>query len=260
MSKKNHPYHLVDPSPWPFVASIGIFILFLGSILYLQEISQIVFWIGCCSVFFALFGWWKDIIAEAKTKQHNSVVRTGFKYGMTLFILSEIMFFVAFFWAYFNAALFPSDSIGGVWPPKGLQIIDVWDLPYLNTLILLLSGTTVTWAHDSMINGDVKEMVRLTGVTIFLGILFLIVQTYEYFHAPFTLSGGIYPSVFYLATGFHGFHVLVGVCMLIVCLVRARSGHFRINDHFGFDAAVWYWHFVDIVWLFLFIAIYWWGA
>lgn len=184
----------------------------------------------------------------------------GFRYGMALFILSEVMFFFGFFWAYFNAAIFPTAEIGGVWPPKGMHTIEPFDLPYLNTLLLLLSGTTVTWAHFDIVEGNVKGMIEKVGYTFMLGFVFLGVQAFEYAHAPFAFKDGIYPSTFFMATGFHGFHVFVGAVFLLISWFRARRGHFTADDHFGFEAAAWYWHFVDVVWLFLFVSIYWWGA
>jgi len=183
---------------------------------------------------------------------------------MTLFIASEVMFFVAFFWAYFNFALFPYHVAGntsGIWPPPGVSTFDPFHTPFLNTLILLLSGTTITWAHHALIENDRRNLVIGLGLTIILGISFTSLQVMEYASAPFHFAGGgIYPSVFFLATGFHGFHVIVGTCFLIVCWFRARAGQFTPQRHFGFEAAAWYWHFVDVVWLFLFVCIYWWGA
>lgn len=259
-SAKNHPFHIVDPSPWPFLMSIAIFFMLMGVIFFARDMTPLVFYGGTAFVLYCLYGWWRDVIKESKTKDHTTEVRYGFRWGIVLFIASEVMFFVAFFWAYFNAAFMPNEAMGNVWPPKAIETLNPWDLPYFNTLLLLLSGTTVTWAHDAIAKGNQKEMLNLTAVTIGLGILFLIVQAYEYSHATFAFSGGIYPSVFYMATGFHGFHVFVGVCFLAVAYYRGKKGHFKEGDHFGFDAAAWYWHFVDAVWLFLFVAIYWWGA
>jgi cytochrome c oxidase subunit 3 len=190
------------------------------------------------------------------------VVQLGLRYGMTLFIASEVMFFVAFFWAYFNFALFPEHVAGAkvaVWPPEGVKTFYPFALPFLNTMILLLSGTTVTWAHHSLIEGDRKGLLTGLGLTVLLGLSFTFCQGVEYSHAPFHFTGGIYPSVFFLATGFHGFHVIVGTTFLIVCWIRAYRGQFTPERHFGFEAAAWYWHFVDVVWLFLFVCIYWWG-
>lgn len=255
-----HPFHIVDPSPWPVVGSLAALVLAIGAILFMHDVTPWVMATGLALLLFTFVGWWHDVIKESFTEVHTHEVRTGFRYGMALFILSEVMFFFAFFWAYFNAALFPSEVIGGVWPPKGLETIDPFDLPYLNTLLLLLSGTTVTWAHFDLVEGNIKGMIQKTGYTVLLGFIFLMVQIYEYSHAPFSFKGGIYPSTFFMATGFHGFHVFVGAVFLMVTWFRARRGHFTATDHFGFEAAAWYWHFVDVVWLFLFVSIYWWGS
>ena len=204
---------------------------------------------------------WRDVIEEAEHQGHHTpVVQIGHRYGMTLFIASEVMFFVAWFWAYFNASLFPTESIGGTWPPPDIKTFDPWDIPLINTLILLLSGTTVTWAHHAMLENDRKGLVNGLIATVFLGFIFSCFQAYEYHHATFTLDGNIYGSTFYMATGFHGFHVIVGTIFLAVCLFRSMKGHSTPTHHFGFEAAAWYWHFVDVVWLFLFAAIYIWGS
>ena len=179
---------------------------------------------------------------------------------MTLFIASEVMFFVAWFWAYFDASLFPSEFVGNVWPPKDIETFDPWDIPLINTLVLLLSGTTVTWAHHSLLEDDRKGFIQGLSLTVFLGACFTALQIYEYHHATFSFSGHIYGATFYMATGFHGFHVIVGTIFLAVCLWRGKLGHFNKDHHFGFEAAAWYWHFVDVVWLFLFAAIYIWGS
>ncbi|MBV8573597.1 MAG: cytochrome c oxidase subunit 3, partial [Acetobacteraceae bacterium] len=182
--------------------------------------------------------------------------------GMTLFIASEVMFFVGFFWAYFNFFIFPENVAGAAvptWPPANIHTFDPFHLPFLNTMILLLSGTTITWAHHSLLGNDRRGLLLGLGLTIFLGLCFTTCQIVEYSDAPFKFTGGIYPSVFFLATGFHGFHVIVGTCFLIVCWLRARAGQFTLERHFGFEAAAWYWHFVDVVWLFLFVCIYWLG-
>jgi cytochrome c oxidase subunit 3 len=208
------------------------------------------------------FLWWKDVVHEANTGDHTPVVQLHHRYGMILFIASEVMFFVAWFWAYFNAALYPSahEAVGGVWPPKGIELLDPFVFPLLNTLILLLSGTSVTWAHHALIHGDRKGLKQGLWVTIILGLIFTCVQAYEYHHAAFGMADSVYGAAFYMATGFHGFHVIVGTIFLMVCLARAYKGDFTPRQHFGFEAAAWYWHFVDVVWLFLFIAIYVWGS
>jgi cytochrome c oxidase subunit 3 len=232
-----------------------------------------------------MFFWWRDVVDEAEHKHlHTPVVQMHMRYGMILFIASEVMFFVAWFWAYYDVALFPADVyqipgtsdllgmtgrntvIGGKWPPvpaadgSFLSTFDPWTLPLVNTLILLLSGTTVTWAHYALQEGNRRGMIWGLSLTIILGMLFTCLQAYEYHHAQFQFSGHIYGSTFFMATGFHGFHVIVGTILLMVTLFRALAGHFTEKQHFLFEAAAWYWHFVDVVWLFLFINIYVWGA
>jgi cytochrome c oxidase subunit 3 len=194
---------------------------------------------------------------------HTPIVRIGLRYGMMLFIASEVMFFVAFFWAYFHYALYPqhvSGAVEAIWPPKGILTFDPFGLPFLNTMILLLSGCTVTWAHHALLHNDRKSLITGLALTVALGLSFTFFQVVEYAEAPFKFTGGVYPSTFFLATGFHGFHVMVGTIFLAVCLVRAIKGHFTAQRHFGFEAAAWYWHFVDVVWLFLFVCIYFLGA
>ena len=255
-----HPYHLVDPSPWPFIGSISGGVLAVGAVLFMHADISWVMILGFIGVLGTMAGWFWEVIKEAEFRGfHNPVVQVGMRYGMALFIASEVMFFVAWFWAYFNAALFPPEQIQGQWPPPNVQTFDPWDLPFLNTLILLMSGVTVTWAHHALREGNRKHMLQGLALTIFLGACFTAVQAFEYSHAAFGFRDGIYPSTFYMATGFHGFHVLVGPIFLIVCFLRARAGHFKPEHHFGFEAAAWYWHFVDVVWLFLFCCIYWWG-
>jgi cytochrome c oxidase subunit 3 len=260
-SKKTHPYHLVEPSPWPFVGSVAAFLCALGLILYIHDFGLPVLLIGLASVLFTMYGWWKDVIKESTSDDiYTPPVQHGLRMGMVFFIASEVMFFVAFFWAFFNASLFPPEVIGGVWPPKGLEVIDPFDFPYLNTLILLLSGTAITWAHQSLMDKDNKAVIQGLGITIILGTIFTCVQAYEYVHATFAFKDNIYTSTFYMATGFHGSHVIIGTLFLIVCWFRARQGEFTPKGHIGFEAAAWYWHFVDVVWLFLFVCIYWWGS
>ncbi len=256
-----HQYHLVDPSPWPLVGSIASLVLVAGTLMWFVDKGPWVLVLGLLMVLGTMFLWWRDVVNEAEHQGHHSpIVQIGLRYGMALFIASEVMFFVAFFWAYFANYLYPTEVIGNVWPPATIVTFDPFDLPFMNTLILLLSGCTVTWAHHALLEGDRKGLIQGLGVTVILGALFTCVQAYEYSHAAFGFKEGIYPSVFFMATGFHGFHVLVGTIFLIVCFFRALAGHFKPDQHFGFEAAAWYWHFVDVVWLFLFICIYWAGA
>ncbi|WP_306027085.1 cytochrome c oxidase subunit 3 [Stappia sp. MMSF_3263] len=278
---KNHDYHLVDPSPWPFLGGIGAFIMALGAVglfRYTQGGEFLLFgvdlagWgifaVGTLVVLYVMFGWWRDTIRESIAGDHTPVVQLHLRYGMLLFIASEVMFFAAWFWAFFDASLFPNDAAqfarveatGGVWPPAGIETFDPWHLPLLNTLILLTSGTTVTWAHHALLHDDREGLKWGLTLTVLLGVLFSFVQAYEYSHAAFGFSGSIYGATFFMATGFHGFHVIVGTIFLLICLIRASIGQFTPQKHFGFEAAAWYWHFVDVVWLFLFVSIYIWAA
>jgi cytochrome c oxidase subunit III len=271
---KYHDYHLVDPSPWPLVGSIGAFIMAVGAVMWMKGMSlmglksgNVIFYIGLAVVLYTFFAWWSDVIKEAHAGDHTRVVSLHLRYGMLLFIASEVMFFVAWFWAYFEAALYAGEAVqytrtaltGGVWPPKGIETFNPWELPLLNTIILLTSGTTVTWAHHALIEGDRKGLKNALWLTVALGMLFTACQVFEYSHAAFGFKGHIYGATFFMATGFHGFHVLVGTIFLAVCLMRVYADHFKPEQHFGFEAAAWYWHFVDVVWLFLFAAIYVWG-
>ena len=257
---RGHSYHLVDPSPWPIVGAIGALAITAGLVLFMRDITVWVLVIGLVMIGYTMMMWWRDVVREAEHQgHHTAIVQIGLRYGMLLFIASEVMFFVAWFWAFFNASLFPTEAMGGVWPPEGIVTFDPWNLPFLNTLILLTSGVTVTWAHHALIEGNRKHMLAGLGLTIALGLIFTCVQAFEYSHAPYGFQDGIFPTVFFMATGFHGFHVIVGTIFLIVCFVRAYKGHFKPDHHFGFEAAAWYWHFVDVVWLFLFTCIYWWG-
>jgi cytochrome c oxidase subunit 3 len=264
VSPYKHPYHLVDPSPWPLIGAFSGAAILLGIIFVAHEGTYWILSLGILGTLLTMFFWWRDVVKESHAPGLlTPVVRVGLRYGMVLFIASEVMFFLAFFWAFFHFALFPEHVAGGAeraWPPSGVHTFDPFGLPFLNTMILLLSGTTVTWAHHALLQNHRRALVTGLALTVFLGICFTSFQAYEYSEAPFAFTGGIYPSTFFLATGFHGFHVIVGTCFLAVCLFRAIGGDFTPERHFGFEAAAWYWHFVDVVWLFLFTFIYWWGA
>jgi cytochrome c oxidase subunit 3 len=256
-----HPYHLVDPSPWPIVGTIAAALLTGGAVLYMHYSTWWVLALGGLLTLVTMFMWWRDVVKEATFEGHHTpVVQIGLRYGMALFIASEVMFFVAWFWAYFNASLFPTEAIEGKWPPPGIQVFDPWGLPFLNTLILLMSGVTVTWAHHALREGNREHTLQGLALTIILGLSFTAIQAYEYTHAAFGFADGIYPTTFFMATGFHGFHVIIGTIFLCVCFYRAYKNHFTPTHHFGFEAAAWYWHFVDVVWLFLFTVIYWVGS
>jgi cytochrome c oxidase subunit 3 len=279
------------------VGAVFAFVTAVGLIVWMRSLGggpglfglrgPTMFFIGMAGIAFTMFVWWRDVIKEANSGDHTPVVQLHLRYGMIMFIASEVMFFVAWFWAYFDASLFPAAVhplevanpdgtltatkemigmvernalTGGKWPPKPSDAFhgtfDPWGLPLVNTLILLTSGTTVTWAHHALLEGDRKGLVWGLVLTVVLGILFTACQAYEYAHAGFNFAGHIYGSTFFMATGFHGAHVIIGTVFLLVCLVRAMNGAFTPKQHFGFEAAAWYWHFVDVVWLFLFTCIY----
>ena len=277
----SHPYHLVKPSPWPVVGSLAAGLLAVGALLYIHDGPKWVLVLSLIGVLTVMALWWRDVVRESVGENvHTVVVKIGLRYGMALFILSEVMFFFAFFWAIFDTNLFPKvvdittfpEWVGpgqslqsalnsnANWPPPGISILDPFALPLTMTLILLLSGCTVTWAHEAIQKGHTQDVEKALSITILLGVIFLCFQVYEYNHLDFALSDGIYPTTFYMATGFHGFHVLVGVIFLSVCWFRTMRGHFTSKSYFGLEAAAWYWHFVDVVWLFLFTSLYWWGS
>ena len=305
-----HDYHLVNPSPWPLVGSAAATVLMIGAVMWMKSGANEsglvlgpasspfiaikgswLFFLGLAGILITFFGWWRDVIKESLAGENTStVVRLGLRYGMVLFIASEVMFFAAWFWAFFGAALFPGagdpillpdgsqvlntagepafsgndgrvHATGAVWPPVGVEPLNPWGLPLINTLVLLLSGTTVTWAHHAIVHNDQKGFIQGLILTIVLGAFFTLLQGVEYYEAiafdMFTFSGGgIYGASFFMATGFHGLHVVIGTIFLAVCLFRGLAGHFTAERHFGFEAAAWYWHFVDVVWLFLFAFVY----
>ena len=277
---KNHDFHILPPSIWPLVGAFSALAMAAGGIMWMHggHIGKpngggFVFFAGLAGVLFTMLSWWTDVVRESKAGDHTPVVSLHLRYGMILFIASEVMFFVGWFWAWFDFSLFPkvlevaegavtvgAEGVVAQWPPKGLEVIDPFHLPLLNTLILLCSGTTVTWAHHELIHGNREGFKKGLWWTIGLGVLFTSIQAYEYMHAPFGFKGLNYGAAFFMATGFHGFHVLIGTIFLAVCLKRAYNGDFTPRQHFGFEAAAWYWHFVDVVWLFLFVAVYVWGG
>jgi len=261
---KNHDYHILPPDIWPLAGAFSALTLTSGGVLFFHDIAgwRYVLPLGLAGVLLTMFAWWGKVIAEANAGDHTPVVQLHLRYGMILFIASEVMFFVGWFWAFFDFSLFPAalKGVAGHWPPAGIEaVMNAFDLPLINTLILLCSGTTVTWAHHGLIHGDRTTLKQGLWATILLGMLFTSLQAYEYVHAPFAFGKNTYGSAFYMATGFHGFHVIVGTIFLIVCLARSYRGDFTPRQHFGFEAAAWYWHFVDVVWLFLFVCIYVWG-
>ena len=269
----HHDYHLVNPSPWPAVGATSAFLMAFGGISWLHHMyaaAPLVFGFGVLGTMYTFIGWWRDVVREAQYEGfHTRVVQISHRYGMILFIASEVMFFVAWFWAYFNTALFPGEAhdvsrlafTHGVWPPQGIETFNPWHLPLLNTLILLTSGVTVTIAHHALKENKRGVLKVFLALTFLLGFLFVSLQAREYGEAygekGLTLGTGIYGSTFFMLTGFHGLHVTIGAIMLTVIWLRVLAGHFTPAKHFAFEAVAWYWHFVDVVWLGLFIFVYW---
>ena len=263
--EKNHDYHILPPSIWPFAGALSGFIMLFGAVLWMQGITWIMFAMGFVGVLYVMFAWWSDVVRESNVGDHTPVVRIGLRYGFIMFIMSEVMFFAAWFWSFLKNEIYPmgpqSPAVDGVWPPVGIETFDPWHLPLINTLILLCSGAAATWAHHAIAHeNNRKDMATGLIIAVLLGILFTVFQAYEYSHAAFGFAGNIYGANFFMATGFHGLHVIIGTIFLFVCYLRVRAGHFTQDKHIGFEAAAWYWHFVDVVWLFLFAAIYVWGA
>nr|QNJ33309.1 cytochrome c oxidase subunit III [Elaptus simulator] len=258
---KNHPYHMVDVSPWPILGALGAMTTMMGLIKWFHFFKSDLLMIGLLIMLLVMYQWWRDIIREATYQGlHTYNVTLGLRWGMILFITSEVFFFISFFWGFFHNSLSPSIELGMNWPPKGIQTFNPLEIPLLNTLILLTSGLTVTWAHHSLMENDYNQALQGLFLTVILGLYFTILQAYEYIESPFTIADSAYGSSFFVATGFHGIHVIIGTIFLAVCLGRHLLSHFSSTHHFGFEAAAWYWHFVDVVWLFLYISIYWWGS
>nr|ALO71019.1 cytochrome c oxidase subunit 3 [Pselaphinae sp. 5 EF-2015] len=261
MSMKNHPFHLVDYSPWPIMSALSAMTMMLGLIKWFYMFNNNLFILGLIITMMIMYQWWRDITREGTFQGlHTFNVTLGLRWGMILFITSEVFFFISFFWSFFHSSLSPTIELGLMWPPKGIISFNPTQIPLLNTLILLTSGLTVTWAHHSLMENNFKQSLHGLMMTVILGIYFSLLQMFEYKEAPFTISDSIYGASFYMSTGFHGLHVIIGTTFLSVCLIRHFNNHFSSMHHFGFEAAAWYWHFVDVVWLFLYISIYWWGS
>lgn len=256
-----HPYHLVDESPWPLLGSLGAFFITSGLVKWFHANSRGLLITGLIIILLVIFQWWRDISKEGAAQGlHSNIVELGLRWGIILFIVSEIFFFLSFFWAFFHSSLSPTIELGRTWPPLGINPFNAFQVPLLNTIVLLSSGVSVTWAHHALIAGDHSSTRQGLSLTIILGVYFTALQAIEYLEASFSIADSAYGSTFFIATGFHGLHVLVGTRFLLVCLWRHQHSHFSALHHFGFEAAAWYWHFVDVVWLFLFISIYWWGG
>ena len=263
---KNHDYHILAPSIWPFIGAVAGFTMLIGIVLWMHEITPYVFWMGLIGVLYTMFAWWSEMVKESHVGDHTPVVRIGLRYGMVLFIMSEVMFFFAWFWSFFKGALYPmQDYVGSEYVPPVIHAVDPFQLPLINTVVLLLSACAVTWAHHALAHGNRrKELINGLAIAIVLGVSFTALQAYEYglllMDEGWEFGGDQYYSNFFMATGFHGFHVIIGTIFLAVCLWRAIKGDFTPERHVGFEAAAWYWHFVDVVWLFLFFAVYIWGS
>jgi len=259
---RKHLFHIVQPSPWPILVAISLFFITSGLGFYVHRVnfggSILIF--GLILIVLFTTSWYKDIITEATyLGLHTQVVRSGLKSGFLLFILSEVMLFFGFFWAFFHSALCPSVEFAAIWPPQGIQVILAHQYPLLNTIILLVSGFAVTWVHKGVSSGSMKETIDAFLTTIVLGFTFIILQIYEYNVASFDITDSVYSSTFYMLTGLHGLHVMAGVSFLLICFIRLLRNHFLSNHYLGLVFAIWYWHFVDVIWILLFIVIYCWG-
>nr|APC60856.1 cytochrome c oxidase subunit III [Kannabateomys amblyonyx] len=261
MTHQTHAYHMVNPSPWPLTGALSALLLTSGLIMWFHFNSSLLLTLSMITNMMTMYQWWRDVVRESTYQgHHTSTVQKGLRYGMILFIISEVFFFSGFFWAFYHSSLAPTPELGGYWPPTGINPLNPLEVPLLNTSVLLASGVSITWAHHSLMEGNRKQMTQALTITIALGAYFTLLQVSEYFEASFTISDGIYGSTFFVATGFHGLHVIIGSTFLLTCLMRQLFYHFTSKHHFGFEAAAWYWHFVDVVWLFLYVSIYWWGS
>nr|AFK75961.1 cytochrome c oxidase subunit III [Erianthus versicolor] len=260
-NNNNHPFHMVDYSPWPLTGAIGAMILTSGMTKWFHTFNMNLLMIGMTVIVLTMIQWWRDVVREGTFQGlHTKLVSKGLRWGMILFIASEVLIFMSFFWAYFNSSLAPNVEIGMMWPPEGIKSFNPMNIPLLNTVVLLTSGITVTWAHPSLMESNYSQSNQSLMITIILGIYFTILQAYEYWESQFTLADSVYGSTFFMATGFHGIHVIIGTSFLLICALRHSFNHFSSKHHMGFEAAAWYWHFVDVVWLFLYLSIYWWGS
>nr|YP_026096.1 cytochrome c oxidase subunit III [Habronattus oregonensis]AAT02497.1 cytochrome oxidase subunit 3 [Habronattus oregonensis] len=261
MEKFFHPYHMVNMSPWPLMIGFGVLGIVIGMIKMFSFIEMDLFFFSFYLVLLIALLWWRDVIRESTFQGlHSSHVLSGLMVGMILFIVSEVFFFISFFWAFFHSSLSPTIELGSVWPPCGIFPFNPFQVPLLNTVILLASGVTVTWCHQFMLNNKWEGAKMALMMTWMLGLYFLMLQGFEYYMASFSISDSVYGSTFFMATGFHGFHVIVGTLFLFFMWIRLLKNQFNNSHHFGFEAAAWYWHFVDVVWLFLFSVVYWWGT
>nr|WRY72414.1 cytochrome c oxidase subunit III [Eurhadina rubra] len=256
----NHPFHLVDKSPWPITGSVGLMTTLTGLTMWFHSSMMKTMVMGTLIIILTMIQWWRDVIRESSFQGlHTKKVVISMKLGMLMFIMSEVFFFVSFFWSFFHSSLAPTMEIGMKWPPMGILSFNPINIPLLNTMILLSSGITITWAHNALLTSNYSKMNQAMWVTVSLGIYFSMLQLYEYMESPFTIADSVYGATFFLATGFHGLHVIIGTIFIMVSTLRNKYLHFSEKHHVGFEASAWYWHFVDVVWLFLYMSIYWWG-
>ena len=257
----NHPFHLVEKRPWPLTASVGAILITSGLLKWFHAFTPSLLILGLLRVFLRRFQWWRDITREGTLQGlHTTKVTAGLRWGIILFIVSEVLFFFSFFWAFFHRSLNATIELGAVWPPAAVHPFNPFQVPLLNTTVLLASGVTVTWAHHAALEATHTQTIQGLTLTVTLGAYFTALQAIEYLEAPFSIADSVYGTTFFVATGFHGLHVIIGSIFLATCLGRALKGHFSSSHHIGLEAAIWYWHFVDVVWLFLFTSIYWWGS
>lgn len=254
------PFHLTQKRPWPFLSSLGALGIIVGLINLFYIKTPILFLIRLGYLFGISGIWWRDVIRE-RFGHHTRWVLSGLKLGIVCFILREVIFFFSFFWSYFSRSMSPHPFIGSSWPPTGIEALDPFHVPFLNTLILLTSGFTITWRYYELSKIENRNSgIYSLFITAFLGVFFLLLQIIEYKSTFFTITDRVYGSLFFIITGFHGLHVLVGTLIIIVCLVRIIKFHFSKRHHVGFEICIWYWHFVDVVWIFLYIFVYWWPS
>nr|ARH55057.1 cytochrome c oxidase subunit 3 [Lopheros rubens] len=260
MTTKNHPYHLVEMSPWPITSAITAMSMMVGLIMLFNMFNPKLLFLSTIVMIMNMYQWWRDIIRESTFQGiHTNKVIMGLKWGMILFISSEVLFFMSFFWSFFHSSLSPNIEIGMIWPPMKISPFNPIEIPLLNTIILISSGISITWTHHSLLNNNYKQTIYSLLITVSLGLFFSLLQMFEYLESTFSIADSVYGSTFFMATGFHGIHVIIGTTFLTIMLMRIMMNHLSMNHHFGFEAAAWYWHFVDVVWLFLYLSVYWWG-
>lgn len=261
MIKKFNPFHLVDVRPWPLLASNGALAIVLSGILTINRVNFLALSTSLTIIFIVAYIWWRDVHRESSNQgNHSFLVINGLKTGMILFIASEVLFFSSFFWAFFHRRISPTIELGQAWPPQSIIAFNPIRIPLLNTILLLSSGVTITWSHHEILKKNFKKAKKALILTILLGIIFTTFQGFEYAEAPFSISDSAFGSTFFIATGFHGLHVIIGSIFLYISIIRFKNLINSSEHIIGFECAAWYWHFVDVVWLFLYSSLYWWGA